>query len=111
MSINIEDYSQAKAEIVTTFAHGYGIVCMKATHIGREQCRPSIHGVKLMAETRHRKYGSTVYAKPTLNIEEVHTEVTDSQIELITVSLAKITITSVHKPPANEFEWPSLPKR
>ena len=57
------------------------------------------------------QYGSAVYDKPTLNIEEVHTEVTDSQIELINVSLAKITITSVYKPPASEFEWPSLPER
>ena len=111
MSINIEGYSQAKAEIVSTFAHGYDIVCMQETHIGPEHCRPSIYGMKLIAEIRHRKYGSAVYAKPTLNIEEVHTEVTDSQIELITVSLAKITITSVYKPPASEFEWPSLPER
>ena len=66
---------------------------------------------QLIAEIRHRKYGSVVYAKPTLNIEEVHTEVTDSQIELISVSLAKITIPSVYKPPASEFEWPSLPER
>ena len=102
MSINIDGYSQAKTEIVTTFAHGYDIVCMQDTNIGPEHCRKYIHGMKLIAETRHRKYGSTVYAKPTLNIEEVHTEVTDSQIELITVtvSLAKITITSVYKPPA-----------
>ena len=27
------------------------------------------------------------------------------------MSLAKITITSVYKPPASEFEWPSLPER
>ena len=91
--------------------HGYDIVCMQETHIGPEHCRPSIYGMKLIAEIRHRKYGSAVYAKPTLNIEEVHTEVTDSHIELITVSLAKITITSVYKPPASEFEWPSLPER
>ena len=64
----------------------------------------------LIAETRHRKYGSAVFAKPNLNIVEVHTEVTESQIELITVSLAKITIPSVYKPPASEFEWPSLPE-
>ena len=112
MSINIEGYSQAKADIVSTFAHGYDIVCMQDTHIGPEHCRPSIiYGMKLIAEIRHRKYGSAVYAKPTLSIEEVHTEVTDSHIELITVSLAKITITSVYKPPASEFEWPSLPER
>ena len=75
---------------MSTFAHGYDIVCMQETHIGPEHCRPSIYGMKLIAEIRHRKYGSAVYAKPTLNIEEVHTEVTDSQIELIIVSLAKI---------------------
>ena len=87
MSINIEGYSQAKAEIVSTFAHGYDIVCIQETRIGPGQCRPPIHGMKLIAETRHRKYGSAVYAKPTLDIEEVHTEVTDSHIELITVRL------------------------
>ena len=101
VSINIEGYSQAKAEIVSTFAHGNDIVCMPEAHIGSEHCRPSIHGLKLIAETSHRKYGSAVNAKPILNIKEVHTEVTDSQIELITVSLAKITITSVYKPPAS----------
>ena len=66
------------------------------THIGPEHCRPSIQGMKQVANTRHRQYGSAVYANPTLNIEEVHTEVTDSQIKLITVSLAKITIKSVY---------------
>ena len=95
VSINIEGYSQAKAEIVSTLAHGYDIVCMQETHIGPGHCRPSIHGMKLIAETHHRKYFSTVFAKPTLNTEEVHSEVTDSQIELITVSLANISITSV----------------
>ena len=54
---------------------------------------------------------SAVCAKPTLNIEEVHYEVTDSQIELIIVSLAKITIPSVYKPPASTFEWPYIPER
>ena len=78
---------------------------MQETRIGPEHCRPYMHEMKLIAETRHRKYGSAVYAKPTLNIEEVHTEVTDSQIELIPVRLAKITITSVYKPPEREFEW------
>ena len=104
MSINFEGYSQANAEIVSTFAHGYDIVCMHEMHIGPEHCRPSIYGMKLIAEICHRKYGSAVYAKQILNIEEVHTEVTDSQIELIIVSLAKISIASVYKPPANEFK-------
>ena len=71
MSINIEGYSQAKAEIVSTFAHGYDIVCMQETHIGPEHCRTSIHGMKLIAETRHTQYGSAVFARPTLDIEEV----------------------------------------
>ena len=96
---------------MSTFAHSYDIICMQETHIGPEHCRQSIHGMKLIAETRHRKYGSAVYAKQTLNIEEVHIEVTNLRIELITVSLANITITSVYKPPASEFEWQSLPGR
>ena len=53
---------------------------------------------------------SAVCANPTLNIEEVHYELTDSQIELIIVSLAKITITSVYKPPASAFEWQYIPE-
>ena len=67
--------------------------------------------MKLIAETRQRKYGSAVYAEPALSTEEVHTEVTDSQIELIHVSLAKTTITSVYTSPTSEFEWSSLPER
>ena len=66
MSINIESYSQAQADIVCTFANGYDIVCMQKTLIGPEHCRPSIHIMKLIAETRHRVYGSAVYAMPTL---------------------------------------------
>ena len=94
--LTLEGYSKAKADIVSTVAHGYDIVCMQETHIGPAHCRPSIHGMKLISETRHRKYGSAVFAKPTVNMEEVYTEVTISQIELIiTVSLAKITTTSV----------------
>ena len=69
MSINIEGYSHAKADIVSAFAHGYDIICMQKTHIGLEHFRPSIHGMKLIAETRHRRHGSVVYAKPILNIE------------------------------------------
>ena len=67
--INIDGYSQAKGEIVSTFAHGYDIASMQETHIGPDHCRPSIHGMKLIAETRHRQYGSAVFAKPTLNFE------------------------------------------
>ena len=60
MSSNIEGYSQVTAEIVSTFAHGHDVVWMQETHIGPEYCRPCIHGVKLISETRHRKYGSAV---------------------------------------------------
>ena len=91
MSINIEGYSQVKADIVSAFAHGYNIVCIQESHIGPEHCRPSIHEMKLIAETRHRKYCSALYAK------------TDSNIELVTVSLTKITIASVYNPPASEL--------
>ena len=66
MPIAIEGYSQAKADIVSTFAHGYDIVVMQETQIRPEHYRPSIHGMKLIAETRHRKYGSAVYANSTV---------------------------------------------
>ena len=79
---------------MSTFA--YDIVCVQYTLIGTEHCRPSIYGMKLIGETRHRKYGPAVYAKPTMNIEEVHTEVPDSHIKLITVRMTKITISSVY---------------
>ena len=35
VSINIEGHPQAKAEIVSTFAHGYDIVCLQETHMYR----------------------------------------------------------------------------
>ncbi|KAK1884371.1 Exodeoxyribonuclease [Dissostichus eleginoides] len=111
VSINIEGFSGCKAEILATMANRFDILCMQETHIGPAQHRPTIPGMKLVAETRHRQYGSAVFSRPNLKIEEIWTHTTEGNMETITVALPNVSVTSVYKPPATPFLYTELPER
>ncbi|KAK1883404.1 Exodeoxyribonuclease [Dissostichus eleginoides] len=111
VSINIESFSGCKAEILATMANRFDILCMQETHIGPAQHRPTIPGMKLVAETRHRQYGSAVFSRPNLKIEEIWTHTTEGNMETITVALPNVSVTSVYKPPATPFLYTELPER
>ena len=83
VSINIEGFSRCKAEIMATMANRFDLLCMQETHISPAQHRPVIPGMKLVAEIRHRQYGSAVFSRPNLKIEEVWTHTTEGNIETI----------------------------
>ncbi|XP_032874732.1 5-hydroxytryptamine receptor 7-like [Amblyraja radiata] len=110
-SINIEGFSRCKADILATAAKRFDIVCMQETHTGPTQHRPAIPGMKLVAEIRHRQYGSAVFSRPNLAIEEVCTHTTEGQMGTITVALPNISVTSVYKPPQSPFLHSELPDR
>ncbi|KAJ8371111.1 hypothetical protein SKAU_G00111390 [Synaphobranchus kaupii] len=110
-SINIEGFSRCKADILATVVKHFDIVCMQETHIGPAQHRPALPGMKLVAETRHRQYGSAVFSRPNLTIEEVCTHTTEGQMETITVALPNVSVTSVYKPPKSPFSHTELPDR
>ena len=110
-SINIEGFSSCKADILAITAKRFDIVCMQETHIGPAQHRPAIPAMKLVAEIWHRKYGSAVFSRPNLAIEEVCTHTTEGQMEAITVALRNVSVTSVYKPPKCPFLHSELPDR
>lgn len=111
VSINIEGFSRCKADILATMANRFDLLCMQETHIGPAQHRPTITGMKLIAEIRHRQYGSAVFSRPNLKIEEVYTHTTEGDMETITIALSNVSVTSVYKPPPSPFLYTELPER
>ena len=109
ISVNIEGFSQTKSVILSDITRDYDIICIQETHRGANSIRPSIEGKKLLAEIRHRQYGSAMFCSPNLNIEEIHTDTSDDNIERITVCLSDIRVTAVYKPPNTPFSWARLP--
>ncbi|XP_061721084.1 uncharacterized protein LOC133527905 [Cydia pomonella] len=58
----------------------------------------------LIAEIKHRQYGSALFVRPGLNIRSVYKTSTNN-IEIITAELNNCTITSVYKPPNEKFQF------
>ncbi|KAI4825603.1 hypothetical protein KUCAC02_021283 [Chaenocephalus aceratus] len=110
VSINIEGFSGCKAEILATMANRFDILCMQETHIGLQNTTYHPWN-ELVAETRHRQYGSAVFSRPNLKIEEVGTHTTEGNMKTITVALPNVSVTSVYKPPATPFLYTELPER
>lgn len=111
LSFNIEGFSSAKANIISATAKEYDLMCLKETHKALTYSRPTIPGQTLVAEIRHKQYGSAVFTRPGLQIEQIHTQSSDTNIECITISLKDIMIMAVYKPPASEFLIPIPPTR
>lgn len=60
--------------------------------------------MKLVAEIPHEKHGSTIFTKLMLEIKSL--DVTHFEgIEILTIELAKCTVTSVYKPPNVPFTF------
>ena len=69
----------------------------------------SLKGMKLLAEIQHDKYCSVIFYKPDLPIEYTHTANNKGKIEIITIFLCSILISSVYKPPESSFSYTWLP--
>ncbi|KAJ8392651.1 hypothetical protein AAFF_G00073250 [Aldrovandia affinis] len=84
---------------------------MQETHPGPTSNRSTLPGMKLVAEIRHPKYGSAMFLKPLLDVRDIHTNSSDTNIETVTICLPEISITLLYKPPASPFVWPDLPPK
>ncbi|KAJ8388028.1 hypothetical protein AAFF_G00148190 [Aldrovandia affinis] len=51
-SINVEGYTKTKAEVIASHCSGNDIICMQETHLGLKSNRPTLPGMKLVAEIR-----------------------------------------------------------
>ena len=81
---------------------------MQETHRGSNHRRPSLKGMKLLAEIQHDKCGSAIFCRPDFPIEYTHTAKSEENIDIITVCLHSISISSVYKLPESSFSytWP-----
>ena len=80
-SINVEGYTKTKADVLASHCYGSDIVCIQETHLGLTSNRPTLPGMKLVAEIRHPKYGSAVFVKPQMDVREIHTNSSDTNLD------------------------------
>ena len=80
------------------------MLCLQETHRGPNNNRPNITGMKLAIERPYEKYGSAIYVK--LDLVITSTSMTENNdIEILTVNVGSITITSVYNPPTRQFQF------
>nr|XP_060616102.1 uncharacterized protein LOC132765855 [Anolis sagrei ordinatus] len=104
ISINIEGMSAAKEQLLYELCRDKkcDVLCVQETHRDERQKRPKVPGMVLVAERPHAQYGSAVFVKPGLQVSSAH-NTEENNIEVLTVELNNITITSVYKPPNEDF--------
>ena len=112
ISANVEGFSTAKhakqlvlAELCSNLQ--CDILCLQETHRGSDNHRPVIPGMVLvLTERPHRQYGSAVFVKAGSDI--VPTSQSDTNnIEVLTVELTSVVVTSVYKLPTVDFNFPA----
>ena len=99
ISANIEGLSPPKRDLIAKLCseRNCQVLCLQETHKGTHNNRPNITGMKMAIERQHEKYGSVIYVKPDLVITST-SMAEKNDIEIPTVNIGSITITSVYKP-------------
>jgi len=104
---NVEGFSTAKQQILAELCSSLpcDVLCLQETHRGSDNNRPTIPGMVLVAERPHRQYGSAIFVKAGSVIEAMSVS-EDDDIEVLTIELSSVVITSIYKPPAATFKFP-----
>ena len=112
ISANVEGSSTAKQNILAELCSNLhcDVLCLQETHRGSDNNRLSIPGMVLATERPHLQYGSAIFVKASSVIEATSVS-DDDNIEVLTVELSSVVVTSVYKPPAVNFKFPySVPQ-
>ena len=106
MSINAEGFSSVKGHLIGKNCHEIDcdILCLQETHRSLQQFCPKVPGMKLVVERPHEKYGSAIFTKRDTIIDETSLSDNDN-VEILTVSLGKPSVTSMYKPPGSTFSF------
>ena len=109
ISENIEGLTYNKGSILSELCKDkhYQFLCLQETHRAKDQARPSIHGMALVAERPHNKHGSSIFVRDGLKVNSISICEEDN-VEFITVELPGVVVHSVYKPPAEQFLLPPL---
>ena len=107
MSINAEGFSSVKGHLIGKICHEIDcdIRCLQETHRSLQQCRPKVPGMKLVVERPHEKYGSAIFNKRDTIIDKTSLSDKDN-VEILTVSLGKLSVTSMYKLLRSTFSFP-----
>ena len=78
------------------------VLCVQETHRGLKAIQPNIRGMSLVAEIPHEQYGSAICVRNNCICDSTSTSNTNN-VEIIQAQLNKLTVTSVYKPPNEQF--------
>ena len=88
ISANVEGLSANKASILSELCkiqHCH-YLCLQETHRAKDQVRPKIPGMTLVAERPHNKHGSSVFVRDGLKVNSISV-CEEENVEFITVEL------------------------
>ena len=85
-------------------------LCLQEAHRAKDQARPKIPGMTLVAERPHNKHGSSVFGRDGLKVNSISV-CEEENVELITVELPGVGVHSLYKPPPEPFLVPPLGHR
>ena len=112
ISANIDGLTANKASILSELCKDKHClcICLKETHRTKDQARPSISGMALVAERPHNKHGRSVFVRDDLNVNSISV-CEENNAELITVELPGVMVHSVYKQPGEQYLLPPLESR
>ena len=85
-------------------------LCLQETHRAKDQVRPNIPGMTLLAERPHYKHGSSVFIRDGLNVNSIFV-CDEENVEFITVELFGVVVHSLYKLPPEPFLLSPLGQR
>ena len=109
---NVEGVTASKASILSVMCKEQHChcPCLQETHRSKDQARPRIPGMALVAERPHNKHGSSVFIRDDLKVNNISV-CEEGNVELITVELSGVIVHSMYKPPPESFRLPALGQR
>ena len=99
-------------KVLQVIKHPYYQSCARINIVyvskkAKDQARPSIPGMALVAERLHNKHGSSVFVRDGLKVNNISVCEEDN-VEFITGELPGLVVHSVYKPLAEQFLLPHL---
>ena len=112
ISANVEGLSANNASILSELCNiqHFHCLCLQETHRAKDQARPKIPGMTLVAEHPHNKHGSSVLVRDGLKVNSISV-CEEENVEFITVELPGVVVHSLYKPPPEPFLLPPLGQR
>ncbi|XP_071483046.1 uncharacterized protein [Diadema antillarum] len=107
LSFDVEGTSTAKQELLGDICvqKQCQVLCLQETHRGQDDNRPRVPVMKLVAERPHDKYGSAIFVKTGTHVRSTAVYA-ENNIEVITLILDDVSVTSAYKPPMQVFQLP-----